>query len=145
MTTSSFTTYPSFYPILLDHLPPSQIHDWEDLENSWDLRSYRQKQDETLWEYIHRFFKQHTELPNITNSNVISAFLTGKSYHDLVSKMTRKTPTNARQLMDITTKFASGQEGIEAILHKDKDSGKQKEDAPKATSQRNPKKNKKAS
>jgi hypothetical protein len=51
----------------------------------------------------------------------------------------------ASELMDIATKFASGQEVIEAIFHKDKGSGKQKEDAPEATSQRNPKKNKKAS
>ena len=51
----------------LEHLPPSQIHDWDDLVrifegnfqgmyvhpgNSWDLRSYRQKLDETLCEYI---------------------------------------------------------------------------------------------
>lgn len=45
--------------------------------------------------------------------------------------------------MDIATKFASGQEVVEAIFHKDKDSGKQKEDTRKVTTQSNPKKNKK--
>jgi hypothetical protein len=32
----------------------------------------------------------------------------------------------ASELMDIATKFASGRQVIEAIFHKDKDSGKQK-------------------
>jgi hypothetical protein len=45
--------------------------------------------------------------------------------------------------MDIATNFASGQEVVEAIVHKEKCSGKQKEDAPMASSERNPKKNKK--
>jgi hypothetical protein len=111
--------------------------------NSWDLQSCRQKQDETLWEYIYRFSKQRTELPNITESDVIGAFLAGTSYHDWVSKMGCKTPTNASKLMNIATKFALGQEVVEAIFHKDKDNGKRKKDAPKVTSQRNPKKNKK--
>ena len=31
-----------------------------------------------------------------------------------------KTPTRASELMDIATKFASGQEAVEAIFRKDK-------------------------
>jgi hypothetical protein len=45
--------------------------------------------------------------------------------------------------MDIATKFASGQEDVEAIFYKDKGSKKRKEDAPEATTQCNSKKNKK--
>jgi hypothetical protein len=52
--------------------------------------------------------KQHTELPNIIDSDVIGAFLAGTTCRDLVSKLGRKTPTRASELMDITTKFASG-------------------------------------
>jgi hypothetical protein len=104
----------------LEHLPPAQIYDWDDLVrifggnfqgtyvrpgNSWDLR-----------EYIRWFSKQRTELPNITDSDVIGAFLAGTSYRDLVSKLGRKTPTRASELMDVATKFASGQEAIEAIF-----------------------------
>jgi hypothetical protein len=37
-----------------------------------------------------------------------------------VSKLGRKTPTRASELMDIATKFASGQEAVEAIFWKDK-------------------------
>jgi hypothetical protein len=107
----------------LEHLPPAQISDWDDLVkafagnfqgtyvrpgNSWDLRSCRQQPGESLREYIRRFSKQCTELPNIIDSDVIGAFLTGTTCRDLVSKLGRKTPTKASELMDIATKFASG-------------------------------------
>jgi hypothetical protein len=119
----------------LEHLPPAQISNWDDLVkafagnfqgtyvrpgNSWDLRSYRQQPGESLRDYIRRFSKQLTELPNITDSDVIGAFLTGTTCRDLVSKLDRKTPTKASELMDIATKFASGQEAVEAIFRKDK-------------------------
>jgi hypothetical protein len=76
----------------LEHLPPAQISDWDDLVkafagnfqgtcvrpgNSWDLRSCRQQPGESLREYIRRFSKQRTELLNVTDSDVIGAFLAG--------------------------------------------------------------------
>jgi hypothetical protein len=43
--------------------------------------------------------------------------------------------------MDITTKFASGQEAVEAIFRKDKQpQGRQPEDVPEASTQRGTKK-----
>jgi hypothetical protein len=58
-----------------------------------------------------------------------------------VSKLGRKTPTKASELMDIATKFASGQEAVEAIFLKDKQpQGERKEDAPEAPAQRGVKK-----
>jgi hypothetical protein len=72
----------------LEDLPPQQIHDWDNLvrvfegnfkgtymrpDNSWDLRSYKHKPGESLQDYIRRFSKQRTELPNITDSDVIMA------------------------------------------------------------------------
>jgi hypothetical protein len=74
----------------LEHLPPARIFDWDDLVkafagnfqgtyvrpgNSWDLRSCRQQPGESLREYIRWFSKKCTELPNITDSDVIRAFL----------------------------------------------------------------------
>jgi hypothetical protein len=80
-------------------------------------------------------------LPNITDSDVIGAFLAGTTCRDLVSKLGRKTPTKASELMDIATKFASGQEAVEAIFWKDKQPQKgQKEDAPEVSAQRGAKK-----
>jgi hypothetical protein len=58
-----------------------------------------------------------------------------------VSKLGRKTPTRANELMDIATKFASGQEAVEAIFRKDKQpQGCQSEDVPEASTQRGTKK-----
>jgi hypothetical protein len=86
-----------------------------------------------LRDYIRRFSKQRTELPNITDSDVIGAFLAGTTCRDLVSKLGRKSPTRASELMDIATKFASGQEAVEAIFRKDKHpQGRQQEDIPEA-------------
>jgi hypothetical protein len=83
-----------------------------------------------------RFSKQRTELPNITDSDVIGAFLAGTTCRDLVNKLGRKTPTRASELMDIATKFASGQEAVEAVFRKDKQpQGRQPDDAPKASAQ----------
>jgi hypothetical protein len=96
---------------------------------------------ESLREYIRRFSEQRTELPNITDSDVIGAFLAGTTCRDLVSKLGRKTPTKASELMDVTTKFASGQEAVEAIFRKDKQpQGELKEDAPEASTLRGAKK-----
>jgi hypothetical protein len=143
---------------LLEHLPPAQISDWDNLVkafagnfqgtyvhpgNSWDLQSCCQQPGESLREYTRRFSKQRTELPNITDSDVIGAFLADTTCRDLVSKLGRKTPTKASELMDIATKFASGQEVAEAIFWKDKQpQGRQKEDAPEASVQRGAKKKK---
>jgi hypothetical protein len=53
-----------------------------------------------------------------------------------VSKLGRKTPTKASELMDIATKFASGQEAVEAIFRKDKQpQGRQPEDVPEESAQ----------
>jgi hypothetical protein len=58
-----------------------------------------------------------------------------------VSKLGRKTPTRASKLMDIATKFASGQEAVEAIFRKDKQpQGRPPEDAPESSTQRGAKK-----
>jgi hypothetical protein len=140
----------------MEHLPPAQISNWDDLVkafadnfqgtyvrrgNSWDLRSCRQQPGESLRDYIRRFSKQRTELPNITDSDVIGAFLAGTTCRDLVSKLGRKTPTRASELMDIATKFASSQEAVKAIFRKDKQpQGRQQEDVPEASAQRGAKK-----
>jgi hypothetical protein len=140
----------------LEHLPPAQISNWDDLVkafagnfqgtyvrpgNSWDLRSYRQQPGESLRDYIRRFSKQRTKLPNITDSDVIGAFLADTTCRDLVSKLGCKTPTRASELMDIATKFASGQEAVEAIFWKDKQpQGRQPGDVPEASAQRGTKK-----
>jgi hypothetical protein len=53
-----------------------------------------------------------------------------------VSKLGCKTPIRASELMDIATKFASGQEAVEAIFRKDKQpQSRPSEDVPEASTQ----------
>jgi hypothetical protein len=73
--------------------------------NSWDLRSCKQKPGESLRDYIRRFSKQRTELPNITDSDVIMAFLSGTICKEMVRELGRSTPIIANGLMDIITKW----------------------------------------
>jgi hypothetical protein len=70
----------------LEHLPPAQISNWDDIRAPWellDLQSCRQQPGESLRDYMRRFLKQRTELPNITDLDVIGAFLAGTTCRDL--------------------------------------------------------------
>jgi hypothetical protein len=99
--------------------------------NSWDLRSCKQKPGESLHDYIQCFSKQRTELPNITDSNVIMAFLSGTTCKELVRELGHNTPTTANELMDIVTNYAVGEEAVGAIFGGDQDKGKRKDEEPK--------------
>jgi hypothetical protein len=88
----------------LEHLPASQIHNWDDLVhtfvgnfqgtyvcpgNSWDLRSCTQKPDESLRDFIRRFSKRCTELPSVVQSEIVHAFLEGTTCRDLLRELGR--------------------------------------------------------
>jgi hypothetical protein len=92
--------------------------------NSWDLRSCKKKPGESLRDYIRRFSQQRTELPNVTDSDVIMAFLSGTTCKEL----------------DIVTNFAAGEEAVGAIFGGDPERGEQKVDDP-ASSTRGSKRN----
>jgi hypothetical protein len=115
--------------------------------NSWDLRSCKQKPGESLRDYIRRFSRQRTELPNVTDSDVIMTFLSGTTCKELVRELGRNTPLTANGLMDIVTNFATGEEAVGAIFGGDQDNGKQKVDDPTGStrgSKRNNRKKKKS-
>jgi hypothetical protein len=113
------------------------------LGNSWDLRSCKQKRGESLWDYIRRFSKQHTKLPNVTDSDVIMAFLSATTCKELVRELGRSTPITANGLMDIITNFAAGEEAVGAIFGSDQDKGKHKEEDPAGCSRGSKKNNRK--
>jgi hypothetical protein len=110
--------------------------------NSWDLRSYKQKSGESLRDYIQRFSKQRTKLPNITDSDIIMAFLSGTTCKELVRELGHSTPITANGLMDIITNFAVGKKAVGAISGSDQDKGKHKDEDPTSSS-RGSKRNKK--
>jgi hypothetical protein len=127
----------------LEHLPPSQIHNWDDLVrtfmgnfqgtyvrtgNSWDLRACTQKPDESLRDFIRRFSKSCTELPSVAQSEIVHAFLEGTTCRDLVHEIRRSPPVDSNELFDIATSFASGEEAVGAIFEGKK--GKRVDDAP---------------
>jgi hypothetical protein len=109
--------------------------------NTWDLRSCRQNPNETLREFIRRFSKQCTELPNVTDSDVIGTFISGTTCKELVHELGLKSPTKASELLDIATNFATGEEAVGAIFPDAK--GKQKEDTAEDSASRDSKKKKK--
>jgi hypothetical protein len=85
--------------------------------NPWDLRNYRQKLGETLCEYIWLFSKQCNELPNVTDADVIGAFMSGTTYESLVHKLGCKGPRTTKELLNITTSHASGKEAVGAVFN----------------------------
>jgi hypothetical protein len=127
----------------LEHLPASQIHNWDDLvctfvgnfqgtyvrpRNSWDLRSCTQKPGELLRDFIRRFSKRCTELPSVAQSKIVHAFLEGTTCRDLMRELGRSLPVDSNELFDISTSFASGEEAVGAIF--DGKKGKRADDAP---------------
>jgi hypothetical protein len=102
-------------------------------DNSWDLRSCKQKPGESLRDYIRCFSKQHTELPNITDSDVIMAFLLGTTCKELVRELGHNTSITANELMDIVTNYVAGEEAVGAIFGGDQGKGKRKYEEPEGS------------
>jgi hypothetical protein len=73
-----------------------------------------------LRDYIRHFSKQCTELPNVTDSEIISAFHFGTTCRDLVHELGLNPPSSANELFDIATNFASGEEAVGAIFDGEK-------------------------
>jgi hypothetical protein len=127
----------------LEHLPPSQIHKWDDLVrtfvrnflgtyvrpgNSWDLRACTQKPDESLWDFKRRFSKCCIELPSVAHSKIVHAFLEGTTCRDLVRELGSSPPVDSNELFNIATNFASGEEAVGAIF--DSKKGKRVDETP---------------
>jgi hypothetical protein len=127
----------------LEHLPPNQIHNWDDLVrtfvgnfqgtyvhpgNSWDLWVCTHKPGESLWDFIRRFSKRCSELPSIAQSEIVHAFLEGTTCWDLVRELGRSLPVDSNELFDIATSFASGEEAVGGHLRRQE--GQARDDAP---------------
>jgi hypothetical protein len=127
----------------LEHLPPNQIHRWDDLVrtfvgnfqgtyvrpgNSWDLRACNQKPGESLRDFIRHFSKHCTELPRVAQSEIVHTFLEGMTCRDLVCELGRSPPVDSNELFDIATSFTFREEAVGAIF--DGKKGKHVDDTP---------------
>jgi hypothetical protein len=97
------------------------IENFQGTYTSWDLCNYRQRSDETQYEYVQRFSKKRNELPNIMDTNVINAFTYDTTYEALIHTLRREASWMMRELLDVATKYAIGEE---AILASFSDKGK---------------------
>ena len=108
------------------------------------MKNCRQKSGETLREYIRCFSRQCNELPNVVDVDIIGAFLSGTPCKSLVHKLGCRGPQTTKELLDIVTSHASGEEAVGAIFDRSRGKAKRDKDANEGPFDRsNKKKNRK--
>ena len=93
--------------------------------NPWDLRRCRQEPGETLREFIRRFSRQCNDLPNVMDADVIDAFIPATTNRTLVHKLGRKIPRTTKELLDIATAHAYGEEAVGNLSRPHRGQGKE--------------------
>jgi hypothetical protein len=86
------------------------------LEKSLDLKSYKQKLGKSLPDYIRRFTRQLNSLPDAIAADIVGAFLTGTTCNSLIHKFGYQKPRTTRELLDIATNHAFGEEAVGAVF-----------------------------
>ena len=82
-------------------------------------------------------------LPDVVDADIIRAFLSKTTCESLVHKLGRKGPRTTKELLNIATSHASGEEAVGAIFDRPKGKAKRDEDIGEGASNRpNKKKNK---
>ena len=79
-------------------------------------------------------------MPDVADADVIGAFLSGTAYESVVHKLGCKGPRTTKELLDIATRHASGEEAVGAIFDRLKGKAKRDEDAGEGASNRPSKK-----
>jgi hypothetical protein len=97
----------------------------------------------TLCEYICRFSRQCNELPDVADADIIGTFLSGTTYKSLVHKLGCKRLRITKELLDIATSHALGEEVVRAIFDRPRGKAKWDEDASEGASNCSKKKKKK--
>ena len=72
------------------------------------------------------FSRQCNELPDVADADIVGAFLSRTTCESLVHKLGDKGPRTTKELLDITTSHALGEEAVEAIF--DRLNGKARRD-----------------
>jgi hypothetical protein len=77
---------------------------------------------------------------DVINADVIGTFLSRTTCETLVHKLGCKRPRTTRELLDIATSHASGEEAVGVIFNRSHDKAKQDENAGEGASNRSKKK-----
>ncbi|GJN33820.1 hypothetical protein PR202_gb22445 [Eleusine coracana subsp. coracana] len=125
--------------IWLTSLPEDSITSWGDLnrkpiesfqatcnrpDNHFDLTRIKQKADEPLRDYIKRFCAKKTEIPNVPDQQIITAFLGRIRSDDLVQEIGRRNhdlKLTAQECFKIADKYASSESALDDIRGKGKE------------------------
>jgi hypothetical protein len=83
-----------------------------------------------------RFSKRCTKLPCATDNDTISAFQNGMTCTSLIHRLGRRMPRTTRELLDIASNHADGEEAVEATLNTSQCKEKQVVDHGEETSSR---------
>jgi hypothetical protein len=94
--------------------------------NSWDLKSCKKEPGESLQDYIHLLSKQCNFLPDVIDADIVSAFLSRTTCKSLVHKLGCWKLRTTRELLDIATNHASGEEVVGAVFTDGRAKGKAK-------------------
>ncbi|RLN08395.1 putative prpol [Panicum miliaceum] len=81
----------------------------------------------------HTHTTQCNALPDIVDADVVGAFISGTTFKSLVHKLGCHKPRTTRELLDIATNHASGEEAIGAIFIGTQPTGKAKAKEPDET------------
>jgi hypothetical protein len=100
----------------------------------WELRNCKQQPGESLCEYILHFSKRCTELPGATDNDAISVFQNGTTCMSLIHRLGRRMPHMTRELLDIASNHADGEEVVTATLNTPQGKGKKVVDHGEGTS-----------
>jgi hypothetical protein len=80
------------------------------------LKGCREKQGESLQDYIRLFSRKCHKLPKIYDTDVISTFWCSTNYQTLVHELGCDQPKTRKELLDIATRHASGEEAIGVVF-----------------------------
>ncbi|GJN41374.1 hypothetical protein PR202_gn00741 [Eleusine coracana subsp. coracana] len=109
--------------------------------NHLDLTQVKQKGDEPPHDYIKWFCAKKTEIPNVPDQQIITAFLGGIRSDDLVREIDRRNhdlKLTAQECFEIADKYASGESALDDIRGKGKEKRSDKPESSKKDKKRKP-------
>ncbi|XP_066160599.1 uncharacterized protein [Oryza sativa Japonica Group] len=99
----------SSFPVVVAFVPPSSRTN-EEPKTQQHLLGIRQRQGESIREYMRRFLQARCQVQDITEASVINATSAGLLEDELTRKITNKEPQTLEHLLRIIDGFARGEE-----------------------------------